>query len=567
MNKNSYLLFLFVVLTAGCQSNPSQQQAVSPHAMVSTAHPLASEAARNVLEQGGNAADAAIAAGFALAVVEPSMSNLGGRIQILVRSPDGRYQGYNGMTEVPASFIAPDEPPSQGYETIATPGVVAGLSRLHTEHGSMAWSALLRDSERLARDGHKLLPGAAARHENGLEKFKDNRGFQQVFIEANGTAYDTGDVIQQPALAQTIARLASAGADDFYRGEIAELIAADMAANGGHVNAADLAAYKVLDGRNISTRYRGYEIHSLAAPAGGGLVVKALNILENFEMGALTEAQWAAVMNQALAITINSMAEDRAEPDLSHVADKTWAAEQATAIRTPPAMATTHFYGDAPRDLHAATTDWSGEQWGEDSHHTSHFTISDCDGRIVSITQTVGPLFGSKVITPDLGFVYAATMGSYLSSADQAPGSRPRTTIAPTIVTRDGEVVLALGAAGGIRILSAVVQTITRHIDQGHDPVTAVALPRVHPVRGEDEEGERITYLEKINLEMTRQRGWSRAVEKSLKTAGFEVTEVKRHASFGRVHLVARSADTWQGVADQDWEGTAVGANCSNEEL
>ena len=158
-------------------------------------------------------------------------------------------------------------------------------------------------------------------------------------------------------------------------------------------------------------------------------------------------------------------------------------------------------------------------------------------------------------------------MGSYLSAADQAPGSRPRTTIAPTIVTRDGEVVLALGAAGGIRILSAVVQTITRHIDQGHDPVTAVALPRVHPVRGEDDEGERITYLEKINLEMTRQRGWSNTVEKSLKVAGFKVTAVNRHASFGRVHLVARSGDTWQGVADQDWEGTAVAANCSNEEM
>jgi gamma-glutamyltranspeptidase/glutathione hydrolase len=566
MQNRYHLLFaMLILLSAGCQSVPSKQQAISPNGMISTAHPLASEAARAVLEQGGNAADAAVAAGFALAVVEPSMSNLGGRIQILLRSPDGEYQGYNGMTEVPGSYVAPQEPVSQGYGTIATPGVVAGLSRLHTEHGSMPWSELLREPERLARDGYELLPGGAARHEQGIERFRDNAGFQQVFIEADGSAYDAGDVIKQPALAQTIARLAAVGADDFYHGEIAQLIAADMAANGGYVSADDLASYKVLDGRNISTRYRDYEVHTLAAPAGGGLVVKALNILENFDMGALTEAQWAAVMNQAIAITINSMAGDRQELDLAHVADKAWAAQQAQAIRVPPANAVTLYPDNAALELQASVTDWSGQYWGEDSHHTSHFTISDCEGRIVSITQTVGPLFGARVISPELGFVYAATMGSYLSTADQVPGSRPRTTIAPTIVTRDGEVVLALGAAGGIRILSAVVQTVARYIDQGHDPVTAVALPRVHPVSGKTDAGERTNYAEQINLEMTPQRGWSRSVEDALKAAGFEVTAVDQHASFGRVHLVAKSADNWQGVADPDWEGTAVAANCGTQ--
>lgn len=559
-------MVLLIAVTAGCQSTPPNQQATSPHAIIATAHPLASEAARGVLELGGNAADAAVAAGFALAVVEPSMSHLGGRIQILVRSPDGQYQGYNGMTEVPSGYIAPEEPVSQGYGTIATPGVVAGLSRLHAEHGSLTWPMLLQESERLARNGYELLPGAAARHASGLDRFKDNPGFQQVFIEEDGTTYEAGDVIKQPALARTISRIATAGADDFYQGEIAEEIAADMAANGGHISAADLARYEVLDGRNISTRYREYVVHSLAAPAGGGLVVKALNILENFDMGSLTETEWAAVTNQALAITINSMSEDSAELDLDHVADKAWAAEQAKSIRVPAEIAAT-LETTAPTDnTLISATDWVGDQWGADSHHTSHFTIGDCDGRVVSITQTVGPLFGSKVITPELGFVYAATMGSYLSAADQAPGSRPRTTIAPTVVTRDGEVVLALGAAGGIRILSAVVQTIARHIDQGHDPVAAVALPRVHPVRGENDAGDRITYGDQINLEMTPERGWPEAVQESLQVAGFDVTSVSRHASFGRVHLVAKSGENWLGVADQDWEGTAVAANCGSEE-
>jgi gamma-glutamyltranspeptidase/glutathione hydrolase len=212
--------------------------------------------------------------------------------------------------------------------------------------------------------------------------------------------------------------------------------------------------------------------------------------------------------------------------------------------------------------LSSAGHDWAGSHWGQDSHHTSHFTIADCDGRVVSITQTVGPLFGSRVITPGLGFVYATTMGSYLSATDQVPGSRPRTTIAPTVVTRDGEVVLALGAAGGLRILSAIVQTISRYIDQGHAPDEAVALPRVHPVSGDAESSERTTYGEQINLEMTPERGWSPEVAESLRAAGFEVVPVETHASFGRVHLVARSGKAWQGVADPDWEGTAMSTSC-----
>ncbi len=551
-------------LLAGCQAMPAKQQAVSKGAMVATAHPLATSAARDILNRGGNAADAAVAAGFMLAVVEPSMSHLGGRTQILFRSADGEYQGYNGMTEVPAAYEPPQVPVSQGYGTVATPGVVAALARLHAEHGSLPWSVLLREPARIAGEGFALLPGAAARHESGLDQFRDDPGFQQIFVEADGSAYDAGDVLKQPALARTIARLAENGAEDFYHGEIAQRIAADMAANGGFVSAGDLAAYQVLDGRPVMTRYRGYDIHSLAAPAGGGLVVKALNILENFDIAALSEAQWAAVMNQALAITINSMAEDRAEADLDRVADKNWASLQAAKIRIPPATLTSAAAVSRMETGQrvSSATDWSGSQWGRDSHHTSHFTIADCDGRIVSITQTVGPLFGARVITPDLGFVYAATMGSYLSASDQAPGSRPRTTIAPTVVTRDGEVILALGAAGGIRILSAIVQTISRYLDQGHDPVAAVALPRVHPVRGETESGERITYAEQMNLEMTPERGWPISVADTLEAAGFEITPVQRHAAFGRVHLVARSGDTWQGVADPDWEGTASSARC-----
>jgi gamma-glutamyltranspeptidase/glutathione hydrolase len=537
-------------------------------AVAATAHPLATRVAQAVLATGGNAADAAVAVGFTLAVVEPSMSHLGGRMQILLRTGAGDYAGYNAMTEVPGAFVPPDEASNQGYGTIATPGVVAGLARLHRDHGSLPWHLLLEHAIRIARQGFPLLPGAAARHERGFERFSDDAGFQSVFIEADGTALDAGDLLVQPALARTLQRLADFGAEDFYQGKIARRIAADMAANGGFVTAEDLAAYEVLEGRYISTRYRDYEIHSLAAPAGGGLVVKTLNLLENFDLSVLSEEQWAAVLNQALAIAINSMAEDPAELALEQVASKAWAAQQAASIRVPQSAAPPSARlntgmgrsGSASADV---STDWSGEQWGADSHHTSHFTIADCAGTVVSITQTVGPLFGARVITPELGFVYAATMGSYLSEADQAPGSRPRTTIAPTVVTRDGEVVLALGAAGGLRILSAIVQTISRYVDQGHDPETAVLLPRVHPQRGTDGAGRRLMDGNAITLEMPPERGWPAAAAAHLRAAGFSVEEVQRHAAFGRVHLVARAGDAWLGVADADWEGSTATVDCA----
>jgi hypothetical protein len=204
LKPESVAVLVAVLTLVGCGSVPKEEAAGPERAVAATAHPVATRVARDVLLQGGNAADAAVAAGFALAVVEPSMSHLGGRLQILYRSPDGRYRGYDGMTEIPASYAVPAHPVSQGYGTIAIPGVVAGLGRLHAEHGSLPWASLLAEPAAIASDGYELLPGAAERHASGFEKFRDNPGFIEAFVEADGTAYDAGDLLQQPVLAQTI---------------------------------------------------------------------------------------------------------------------------------------------------------------------------------------------------------------------------------------------------------------------------------------------------------------------------------------------------------------------------
>ena len=165
----------------------------------------------------------------------------------------------------------------------------------------------------------------------------------------------------------------------------------------------------------------------------------------------------------------------------------------------------------------------------------------------------------SKVMTPELGIIYAATMGSYLSQSDQVPGSRPRTTIAPTVITRDGKVEMVLGAAGGLRILSAIVQTISRYVDQGRSLDDALAAPRVHPRTGfNDETGKREVYLEKFFAEATAGDGWTTGDVSAWQQAGFEVEATTRRAAFGRVHALRMQDGRFSGAADPDWEGVAA---------
>ncbi|MEM8896078.1 MAG: gamma-glutamyltransferase, partial [Bacteroidota bacterium] len=483
------------------------------------------------------------------------------RNQILVRTADGSFVGYNGMTEVPASFVPAEEPPNSGYGTIGIPGVVAALVRLHQEHGTMPLSELMKPAIEYAAEGFELLEGEALRHAYGLDAIKDNPGFQQQMLKNDTMVYDKGELFKQPYLAKTLKRIAETDGKDFYEGEIAKIIAKDMAANGGFVSENDLKDYKALDARYVTTDYRGYQIHSIPAPAGGGLVVKALNIMSQFDLSSMTDAQWALTVDQALAYAVESMQYDYDEEDLSSVQGKDWAIEKAKQMVMPQDVNNQTFdLTSTSTQLLADNTDWTGDTWGEESHHTTHLVTADCSGMVVSITQTLGPLFGSKVITPDLGFVYASTMGAYLSAAKQEPGARPRTTIAPTVVTKDGETVMVLGAAGGLRILSGIVQTISRVIDQGKSLEAAVAAPRIHPAT-EVIDGKNQVFPLKFSAEYTEENGWQAEDSLYWQEQGFEIEAITRYGAFARIHAIIRNPETdiWAGMADLDWEGSSQG--------
>jgi gamma-glutamyltranspeptidase/glutathione hydrolase len=526
--------------------------AQSDMGMVVAAHPLAAEAGRAILALGGNAADAAVAAAYVIAVVEPTMNGIGGRNQILLRTPDGSYIGYGGMTEVPASYVMPESPDASGFGVVGIPGAVSSLNKVHQEYGILSLDLVMAAAIRIARDGFALLPGEAARHAIGREAIESDPGLRRTFLKSNGETYAAGEILTQRPLARTLNAIAESNGSAFYKGPIAETISHNILAAGGFVSESDLAGYQAAQGRYVSTSYRGFEVHSLAAPAGGGLLIKTLNLLEQLSLPEMHDASWAVVMNQALSIAINGMREDYYEPDLEKIQSKPWAKQRATDIVT--IAANLEFPASNSKQLNLAQHDWAGESWGDNSHHTTHLVTADCSGMTVSMTQTLGPLFGAKVSDPELGIVYAATMGTYLSAADQSPGSRPRTTIAPTVVSKDGEVVLVLGAAGGLRILSAITQVISRYIDQGMSLEQALAAPRLHPMRDTDSE-QRNFNPRGINLEA----GWSAAVIAAINSAAFETEVTDRVGAFGRVHALEQIPAGWSGIADPDWEGISAG--------
>ena len=520
--------------------------------MASTAHPLATKAAETIFNLGGNSVDAAIAVSLTLSVVEPSMSGLGGRAQAIVRLPDGSFRGYNGMTEIPADFVLHREMPSSGYTTVATPGLIALLQALHENHGSLPFEDLIKPAIERARQGFVMLPGGASRFQSSVGKIRQDPGLSRVYLNDEGNVAKAGEALKQPALARTLTRLGQFGPRDFYQGEIARQISADVLKNGGFITLADLKTYAVLPGRYIKFPYRDYEIHTLAAPAGGGLVAKALMLLSQFEVSNLSERSWALLLAQALALSIESMAGDYYEFDLIGLTEPAWAKQNLSRIRLPVL-----FDGISDLVVHNTQMESSTDWLAADSGHTSHFVTADCSGLTLSMTQTLGPLFGAKVATPALGFPYAATMGGYLRTGRQDPGSRPRTAIAPVIVTKNDQVVLVLGAAGGIKIPSAIVQVLSRYIDQGRSLEAALALPRVHPASTIDKENNRQVSLEHFQAETTS-GGWMPGDVASWRKAGFNVTEIDSKASFARIHALESKAGVLIGSADPDWEGSSL---------
>lgn len=531
----------------------------SAHGMVAAGQPLATWAGVQMLEAGGNAADAAVAAAFAIAVVEPTMNSIGGRTQILVRLPSGEIRGIDATTQVPTSYDPRTAPQaSYGYAVIGVPGAVAGLVRLQAEFGTLPLETVMGPAIRYAREGFRV-NGLEARHfASGVEEAGEFEGTRMHYLKPDGTPYGEGELLVNEALANTLTLIAKSDGEAFYRGEIAERMAADIQANGGAVTLRSLEDYRAEDAFIVRGSYRGYELAGSHNPSAGALAIEALHILENFDLAAMDPAERAAHVGLALGLAAEDWGFQGSPETALQLTSKEWAAQRASELRARvgagagagSGAATSADPGDDPGSPGVSPD--AGAHPGDS--HTTHLSVADSHGMMVALTQTLGPTWGSKVATPGLGFLYASTLGGYLGSVE--PGERASSNICPFMVFENGEPLLVLGGAGGAMIPVAVVNAIVHFVDGGLPLPEAVTAPRVAS-----------DFAGGLVVETHPGAGYAPELADALRALGLAVRENPREAAFGRIHGIRYHASTgrWEGVADPDWAGSALGARHRGE--
>lgn len=517
----------------------------------------AAEAGAEILRAGGNAFDAAVAAGFAQAAADPFMCGIGGFgigqvflaatgeswcVQFYGRAGAGaRPEQWAGRinTDDPDHKYVEGFPNEIGYQSIGVPGTVAGLHEIHKRWGRLPWADLLLPAERLLREGYPLYqyiadyftyPAGPPAKPSQRQRFSATPEMARIWLKPDGSFRDVGETINLPDYAETVARIAQAGGDDFYRGDIGAAIAADWEANGAILTRADLAAFRATVVPAVAGSYRGLGVTVPPPPGGGVTVLQMLNILEQFDLAALghNSPAYLEVLIRAMQVAALERKAKLGDPEfvevpLQAMMDKAWAAGVAADIR-------------------AGRITPGGERAADPG--TTHLTVCDNDGNAVAITHTLG--MGSGVITPGLGFQYNNAIGGFDPEPGRAnslaPGKARISAMSPTMVMQEGRPYMVLGSPGSNAIVNAILQTIVNAVDFGMSPIEAVSAPRVHCEGGP------------VSLE-TR---FLQATARALTATGHTV----KHGAIGydtlqgRVQLaVADGAGGWHGASDPRRDG------------
>jgi gamma-glutamyltranspeptidase/glutathione hydrolase len=516
--------FLLLVLINSCSNNNK----IVYNNVIASAHPLASLSGKKMFEQNGNAFDAAVAAAFTLSVVEPSMSGIGGRLQAIYHKSSGKIGGVDASTQVPMNYKASDEKYSYGYKTIGIPGVVAGLLKLHENHGSLPLEKVMAPSIEYAEKGYQILPLEAYRQQSAKNIFKEFEGTRIHFLHENGNSYKAGDLIIQKTLSETLKQIAINGKSGFYEGEVALKMVEDIQSNGGILTLDDLKNYKALDSEVLKGTFEDTEVYSLNLPSYGAITIQILQIMDQLSKPN-SEESWAKYFNSSTALAYSYRNYQQNPDSLSKILDYDLAKEWAKKIEEDALQLAENNMNIIP------------ESWTASIGHTTHLTAADDQGNVVSLTQTIGPNMGSKVASKDLGFLYAVSLGGYLGEYN--PGDRLNSHISPTLFLKNGIIHLAIGAAGGSRIITAITQVAHRYLSQKNNLNKALYLPRVYPFEDtlwiEDHDG-----IRELNAEFDPDV--------------YPIKMIDEKARFGRVHAVSYDSitKTWTGAADPDWEGT-----------
>jgi gamma-glutamyltranspeptidase/glutathione hydrolase len=512
-------------------TNTQAQVARSRLGMVASASKLATAVGAMVLAQGGNAVDAAAATSFALAVTEPNMSGLGGRTSIVIRTPDGEIYGVDGVNQVPGGYQAGAP---AGYATAAIPGVPAAIGHIVEKYGSWKMADIVAPAIRLANEGYALPPQTAAAFESAATDLAQFEASRRYFMKPDGSLYSAGDLFVQKDLARTLRAIAEGGVQAFYRGWIADSVHADMTRAGGFITRAEMAAYEAVPSILVRGSYRGHEIVSNYDPASGQAVIEALQIMEQLDLSRMSPIQYGSVLGQAmqLALSDRSRRFGSREESADHITSKEFAIERARAVGIP-----------GPPRIPPGALDEPPWWLRPDQDHTTHFSVVDSKQMVVSMTQSLGPSMGTRLAASGAGFLFATRLGA-------VPGSRPASTISPTIVMDSlRRPLFVLGAAGDARIITAVIQTIARVVDHKLSLAEAMSAPRMHPMGAAS-----------LRIEHDARAGWPADAARQFSAIGFQV-DTAPGSYFARVHAVAIDNHTgiFTGVAEPRGAGSAVG--------
>ncbi|HKN72913.1 MAG TPA: gamma-glutamyltransferase [Terriglobales bacterium] len=489
----------------------------APHAIVTSVHELASRAGVEMLRSGGNAIDAAVATGFALAVVHPQAGNLGGGGFLLLRNATGETHFIDFREKAPAAATAnmyldaqgnviPESSKDSsvvGYKSIGVPGSVAGLVYAEKQYGKLSIEKVMAPAIKFARDGFPLAyeDTQALKDDEYLAQFPESK---RIFLR-DGNYYRPGELFKQPELARTLERLAK-DPDTFYHGAMARELAAAIHKGGGMVTAADLAAYEVKEREPIRGSYRGYDIISAPPPSSGGVaLVEILNILEGYDLAKSGNRSADAIHLEAEAFrrAFYDRADFMGDPDFTKVPvaqliDKKYATAWRDSIDPNHASVSTDLKRPSIFSELERVAQWRPTLIRE-PENTTHYSVVDAEGNAVSVTTTLNDAFGSRVTAEGLGFLLNDEMDDFAAKQGVpniygliqgpanavGPGKRPLSAMTPTIVLRkdapkDGQLFLVLGSPGGPTIITTVANILIGVVDFSLDIEEAVDAPRFH---------------------------------------------------------------------------------------
>ena len=492
-------------LCASASTHPVHAQ----HAIVVSVHELASHVGVEVMQSGGNAVDAAVATGFALAVVHSPAGNIGGGGFMLIRMADGTTHFIDYREKAPAAATRDMFLDAQGnviegaseigYKSIGVPGSVAGLVYAEKKYGKLTLKQVMAPAIKLAREGYALTwEEAQDLHDRYLAEFAESR---RVF-QRNGDYYHAGEIFRQPDLARTLERIAQKP-DDFYHGAMARQLAAAMHKGGGLITADDLAHYEVKEREPVRGTYRGYDVISAPPPSSGGTVlIESLNILEGYDLATMGDrsAQSIHFTVEAFRRAFFDRAEFMGDPDFAKIPvaqllDKKYAAAWRDTIEPAHASSSASLKRPAVfSELEQYAASHPPATAPPESNHTTHYSVMDADGNAVSVTTTLNDWFGSRVTADGLGFLLNDEMDDFSSKPGVpnsdgliqsnanavGPGKRPLSSMTPTIVVHDGKAVMVLGSPGSSKIITTVANVFMGVVDYGMNIQEAVNAPRFH---------------------------------------------------------------------------------------